>query len=74
MRKITTIAILGMFTFTASAVNGINKEVLDEEAASIECKEHVAVDCDGDGSADYEYTINCEYAEALKKQYEDSCG
>ena len=34
----------------------------------------VRYDCDGDGEADYEQDVDCDYAEELEQQYIDSCG
>lgn len=34
---------------------------------------HVGVDCDGDGFDDIEGDVSCEYAAALRCQYQHSC-
>ena len=52
--------------------NVIN-DVEVEENISLSCTTHVEVDCNGDGDADYEGDVNCEFGAALTQQFIDSC-
>lgn len=51
----------------------INPSLIDsaEEIAGDSCT--VTTDCNRDGKADFEAVVDCEYAEDLGEQFEDSC-
>lgn len=73
MRKTLTIVLLAFTAVTfSSEVKPIEKESIENPTPKVEwC--HVQVDCDGDNVPDYWGDVDCEFEDALRDQYNDSC-
>lgn len=65
------ILLMSLLMLTFYSFNSISNLKGNEDIAS--CTTHVEVDCNGDGDADYEGDVNCEYGAALTQQFIDSC-
>lgn len=65
------ILLMSLLMLTFYLFNSISDLKGNEDIAS--CTTHVEIDCNGDGDADYEGDVNCEYGAALTQQFIDSC-
>lgn len=70
MRK-TFLLTIPFFSFVLNASEKSNLEPVEN---FLECHTRITVDCNGDGIDDYQETVRCEYAEAMKQQLIASCG
>ncbi|MGO3260388.1 MAG: hypothetical protein ACTIK4_03485 [Mesonia sp.] len=64
MKNLFTLVVVALFTLSLSANNAEIKRQKNY---------FVAVDCDGDGIADYTGTVSEEYVDALIAQFKASC-
>ncbi len=70
MKKLFLPVVLVSFTLVSNASETSNTSNFE---TAFECHRHISVDCDGDGNADYEGTVRCEYGDALRDQFISAC-
>jgi len=66
-----TILAMTSMSFTSNNLDSnLEKE---EDVLFLSCTERVSVDCDGDGQEDLGWEVACEHADAMLRQFEETC-